>query len=299
MKLLAMAILAIAVFGSGAAAQERAATAQTRFVDVAGNRIAYRSFGSGTPLLLLNRMRGTLDTWDPQFLDQLARTHALITVDYPGTGYSAGKLPADMGDVAAFVSDFTTKIGVKKFAVLGWSWGGLASQAVLLHYPERVSHAILLGTAPPGPGQPNIQTVWMERALKPVNDLDDEVILFFEPKSAASREAAKASRDRIYARPGVVDKIPSTQEEFKAFFAAYEGFRADSAGLRTQLTKTRVPIMVLCGDNDTSVPAANWYPLIGQIPRGQLIVLPESGHGPQHQYPELSAQYIDAFLKSR
>ncbi len=40
-----------------------------------------------------------------------------------------------------------------------------------------------------------------------------------------------------------------------------------------------------------------WYPLVGRIPRAQLIVLPESGHGPQHQYPELSAKYIAAFLQ--
>lgn len=299
MRLFAIAVLGIALFASEASANDRAATTQTKFVDVAGNRIAYRTFGNGAPLLLLNRMRGTLDTWDPLFLDQLARSRAIITVDYPGTGYSAGKLPTDMGDVATFVSDFTTKIGVKQFGLLGWSWGGLVSQAVLLRYPERVTHAILLGTAPPGPGQAEIQSVWLERALKQVNDLDDEVVLFFEPKSAASRAAAKASRDRIYARPGVVDKIPATQQEFQAFFAAHEGFRADSAGRRAQLTKTPVPIMILCGDNDTSVPATNWYPLIGQIPRGQLIVLPESGHGPQHQYPELSAQYIDAFLKTR
>jgi pimeloyl-ACP methyl ester carboxylesterase len=55
-------------------------------------------------------------------------------------------------------------------------------------------------------------------------------------------------------------------------------------------------MLILSGDNDPSVPATNWYPLMGQIPRAQLIVLPQSGHGPQHQYPELSAQYIGAFL---
>jgi pimeloyl-ACP methyl ester carboxylesterase len=299
MKLLAIGLLGMIVSGSVASAQDRASTAQTRFVDVKGDRIAYRSFGRGEPLLLLNRMRGTLDTWDPMFLDQLSMSHAVVTVDYPGTGYSAGTLPTDMGAVAAFVNDFTNQIRLKRFAVLGWSWGGLASQAFLLRYPERVSHAVLVGTAPPGPGQAEIQAVWLERALKPVNDLDDEIILFFEPKSQSSRQAAKASRDRIYARSGVVSRIPSTPRQFQPFFSAAEGFRADSAGFREQLTKVRVPIMILCGDNDTSVPATNWYPLIGRIPRAQLLVLPESGHGPQHQYPQLSAQYIVAFLRER
>jgi len=56
-------------------------------------------------------------------------------------------------------------------------------------------------------------------------------------------------------------------------------------------------MLILCGDNDPSVPATNWYPLVGRIPLGQVIVLPQSGHGPQHQYPHLAAKYIVAFLQ--
>jgi hypothetical protein len=77
-----------------------------------------------------------------------------------------------------------------------------------------VSHAVLVGTAPPGPERAEIQQLWLERATKPINDLNDEEILFFEPKSESSRRAAKLSRDRIYARPDVVSKIPATQSEF-------------------------------------------------------------------------------------
>jgi pimeloyl-ACP methyl ester carboxylesterase len=267
-------------------------------VEVDGNRIAYRSIGAGSPLVLLTRMRGTLDTWDPLFLDQLAVTHRIITVDYPGIGYSGGSLPTDIAEVAAFVNAFTTTLGVNRFAVMGWSWGGIVAQAVMLRYPERVSHAVLVGTAPPGPGQAEIQKVWLERALKPINDLGDEEILFFEPTSESSRRAAKLSRERIYARPDVVSKIPSTESEFQRYFKAAETFRTDAIGRREQLTKSRMPILILCGDNDPSVPATNWYPLVGNIPRAQLIVLPEAGHGPQHQYPELSVKYIIAFLQS-
>jgi hypothetical protein len=55
-------------------AAQTASTATTQYVEVGGSRIAYRSIGSGSPLVLLTRMRGTLDTWDPLFLDQLAAT---------------------------------------------------------------------------------------------------------------------------------------------------------------------------------------------------------------------------------
>lgn len=286
-----------ALFGSVVSAQPNAADTPTRYVEVNDDRIAYRSFGHGPPVVLANRMRGTLDTWDPLFLDQLAEHHTVITFDYPGIGYSSGTLPTDMSMVAKFFSDFTAAIKLDKPAVLGWSWGGYMAQALILEYPHVVSHAILLGINPPGKNQLPIQQVWLERALKPINDLGDEEILFFEPKSNASRAAARLSRDRIYARPGVVSKIPSMPEEIHLFLKVAQDFKEDEAGRRAKLTQTRTPILIVCGDNDTSVPVENWYPLIGKIPQAQLIVFPESGHGPQHQYPELAAKYIADFLR--
>jgi hypothetical protein len=99
-------------------AAQTAANAPTHYVEVHGYRIGYRSIGKGTPLVLLTRFRGTLDTWDPLFLDRLARTHRVITLDYPGVGYSTGMMPTDIGQVAAFVNAFGAKIGLIRFAVL-------------------------------------------------------------------------------------------------------------------------------------------------------------------------------------
>ena len=292
------AIAALALLAACTTPGARAAAAPTRHVQVGEARIAYRTLGEGSPLLLANRMRGTLDTWDPLFLDELAREHTVIPFDYPGTGYSEGPFSQDIGAVAAVVADFAHALGLERFALLGWSWGGMVTQALVVDRPGLVTHAILVGTTPPGEPQAEIQAVWRERALRPVNDLADEEILFFEPRSAASRAAAQRSRERIHARPGVVERIPATMAEFQAFFAGAEGFRADRAGRREGLKRSGTPLLILCGDNDTSVPVTNWYPLIGALPKGQLIVLPESGHGPQHQYPVLSATYVTAFLRT-
>lgn len=278
-------------------ANKTALTAPTRHVEVAGNRIAYRSIGTGKPRILLNRMRGTLDTWDPLFLDQLAETSRVITVDYPGVGYSSGSLPPDMSGAATFAAAFATAIDVPRFVVLGWSWGGLVSQTLLLEHPQRVSHAILVGTNPPGKVELPIQPAFLERAFKPVNDLADEEVLFFEPRSEASRKAAKASRDRIYARPDVVTRIPAKLEEIQAYLQAAAGFGADPDGRRQRLTETRTPMLIVCGDNDISTAGQNWFPLVGKLRNAQLIVYPESGHGPQHQYPELTAGHVAAFLR--
>jgi len=273
-----------------------AATAQTQYVQVQGNRIAYRAIGEGSALVLANRMRGTLDTWDPAFLDALAQSHTVITFDYPGIGYSEGRLPTDMSALAAFVREFAGVLGLESFAMGGWSWGGIVTQATLLEAPELVRQAVLIATTPPGTNEYPIQQRFLDRALKPVNDLADEEVLFFEPASPRSLQAARESRDRIYSRPGVVDRIPSKTEDIVQYLKAAEVFREDKVGRRDGLAKSQTPMLVMGGDNDPSTAVQNWYPLIGKIPRGHLIVLPEAGHGPQHQYPELSARYIKDFL---
>jgi pimeloyl-ACP methyl ester carboxylesterase len=45
----------------------------------------------GIPLVLLNRVRGTIDWWDPQFLDCLAAAHDVIVFDDVGVGYTTGE----------------------------------------------------------------------------------------------------------------------------------------------------------------------------------------------------------------
>ncbi len=292
-------LFAIVLAGTLAApvlAYDTAAKALTQFVEVRGTRIAYRAVGKGQPMILLTRMRGTLDTWDPLFLDQLAKGNRVITVDYPGIGYSSGVLPKDISDVADFVADFADAMDLDRFVLTGWSWGGTVAQTFLVEHPGRATHAVLIATAPPGKGAP-IQPAFLDRAFKPVNDLDDEIVLFFEPKSAASRAAAKASRDRIYARPKVADRIPSTPEMIQAYIEAATTYHEDAAGRRDKLKRTRTPILIISGDNDISTAVENWFALNRQIPNAHLIVYPETGHGPQHQYPELAAAQIALFQK--
>jgi pimeloyl-ACP methyl ester carboxylesterase len=291
-------VIVLALLPLSAVAAGTAATAQTRQVVVNGDRIAYRDIGRGTPIVLANRMRGTLDTWDPLFLDELARRHRVITFDFPGVGYSSGQLPEDIAATARVVRDFASVLRLDSYVAAGWSWGGLVVQALAVDHPERITRVVLIGTNPPGPPQVPIKQVFLDRAFRPYNDLADDEVLFFEPASAASRAAAKRSRERIYARPGVADRIPSTPEQISAYLAAAKSFHEDREGRRAAFARLQVPVLVLCGDNDPSTPAQNWFPLVGEARKAALVVLPDAGHAPQHQYPELSARYVEEFLRA-
>ncbi|SHF94404.1 alpha/beta fold hydrolase [Flavobacterium johnsoniae] len=274
-----------------------AVNSETQFAELSGRAIAYRSIGTGSPIILINRFRGTLDTWDPLFLDLLAEKHQVITFDYSGIGYSTGTLPTDIKEVAKDVKDLADFLKIEKAILMGWSYGGLITQAATHQYPELVTHTILLGTGPAGKRVVPLEQSFLDHALKPINDFNDEVILFFEPESEESKKAAKASHDRIAQRIDV-SKIPSTMDVFQLYFAGGENAADDKDNFRDKLKTTKTPILIISGDHDTSFAVENWYPLTRQLPTSQLIVLPQTGHAPQHQNIPLVVNYIDIFLQN-
>lgn len=267
----------------------------TAYAHTTHYEIAYRRMGAGTPLFLVNRFRGVMDTWDPLFLDELASRFEVIVFDYPGIGDSRGSLPLHMHEVSRSVIELADSLGIKQFNILGWSFGGLVTQDVLFRFPDRTSNVVLIGTNPPGKNEVPFEPVFFERALKPYNDLEDEIVLFFEPSSASSRLSAIASHQRITSR---LDnkKIPSDQAIFQRYFAASAEFREDREGWREKFKMLRIPILVISGDHDISLSVENWFPLIGISPSLELLVLPDAGHAPQHQEPTRIARHIVDFL---
>lgn len=272
-----------------------ALNAETQFTEINNNKIAYRQFGTGAPLFFVNRFRGIMDTWDPLFLDSLAEKNTVILFDYPGIGSSEGELPLDIVEVASTVPALADHLGIDKFNVLGWSYGGLVAQAVTFQNQERVLKTVLIGTNPPGENAIPIEQVFFDHALKPINDLEDEYYLFFEPASEKSRQAAQESHNRIGQR---LERslIPSTMEVFQRYIAGSGTMKKDKLSFREGYKTLKSPVLVISGDHDISFATENWFPLLKNAPTMQHIILNDAGHGPQHQHPELTAGYINLFL---
>lgn len=267
---------------------------KTQYVVICKDKIAYRSQGNGAPILLAHRLWGTLDTWDPLFLQQLSASHQVITFDFPGIGYSTGTLPADFKVTAGYMKELVKALHLKEATVLGWSYGGFIAQVAAPEYPEVFTKAILIGTNPPGNNAVAIQPAFLERSSKPVNSLEEEIVMFFEPGSSASQQAARFSHDRIY-KTADMSKIPG-QHILQFYTAGHFNFVEDKSNYRSKLKSSKVPMLIISGDNDISMAAENWFALLHDMPTAQILTLPQSGHGTHHQYPELTAKYIAGFI---
>ncbi len=283
-------------FFAAGLAKETAITAPTQLaVGKEGRMIAYRSVGKGPALVLCNRFRGTLDTWDPAFIDGLARHFRVITFDFRGMGRSTGEAPTTIMAMADDAKDLIEALKLGKVVLAGWSIGGLAAQTLATVHPEFISHLVLIGTGPAGKTEYPLEPIFLELAHKLVNDLDDEYTLFFEPKSEVSRRAAQLSHDRIALRKKDLD-VPVPPPVWPKLHQAGAEFFADIHGSRDMLKHTQLPILILHGDHDIVFPVQNWHALNLEMPTAQLVVFPHSGHGPQHQFVEASVGYIATFV---
>lgn len=272
----------------------------TRYVEANGRTFAYREIGEGTPLILCLRFRGVMDSWDPAFLDALAEQFRVITFDYSGLGASTGISSYRSERMAQDVLDLADALGLARFAVAGWSIGGMAAQVATVMAPERVDHLILIGSTPPGKVALPSEPIFLEHALKPDYDLADEEVLFFEPLSASSRAAAAASVDRIAGRTG--DRSPVIPPEtYLALLQdrASEDIFPDIGGYADFLATCGIPILVIAGDHEIVFPTPNWFALNRVWTSLHLVVLPQAGHGPQHQAPAFVADTIMSFVRNR
>lgn len=273
--------------------------APNRTIEVAGRTLAYRSVGTGTPLVLGTRFRGNMDKWDPAFLDALANSgFRVITFDYSGLGLSTGRATYNPIEMAADFRDLIAGLNLKDVVIAGWSLGGLAAQSALALYPTDITHLILIGSGPPGKLVKTAEPLFYEIAAKEINDEDDNVVLFFEPVSAASRAASSLSLQRIAMRThGFSAEVPI---DFARGALGTEPknpiFPADP--ILEALKQTSVPILHIGGDHDISFPIENWYALSQQLKTLQLVTFPQTGHGPQHQHPQMAADAIASFVRN-
>lgn len=270
--------------------------AVTKFTAAGDRKIAYRTIGAGDALIWCNRFRGTMDDWDPAFIDRLAKKYMVVIFDYTGVGLSTGELPLDIPAVAEDVRELAVALQLERFIIGGWSYGGFVAQTFSVLYPAMITHTVLIGTKPAGITNFPSEQIFFDVALKLNNDLHDEEILFFEPVSKKSRKAAAASHERIARRTTDKD-IPVPEAVWNRYITGGKGFEADTMNVRQQLAKLKTPVLVISGDHEIVFPVANWYALTGQMPNLYLFVLPRAGHGPQHQYPKLCAKYISHFIE--
>ena len=269
-------------------------TAPTLYVEGSGIRFAYRKLGplTGTPLVLLQHFSGNIDTWDPAVVNALAADRPVIAFDNAGVGRSTGQTPDNIAAMARDAVTFINLLGHSEVDLLGFSLGGCVAQQIAAENGRLVRRLILVGTAPKG-GEEHLLAV-LQDAFSLTEAPDIRLPLFFT-KSSASRSAGLAFLKRTKVRKDDRDTDngkPVTDPQAKALITWCATPDPEHAMLRA----IKQPALVVCGSNDTMLPAENAYTMFKTMSNAHLMLYPDSSHGALFQHHEAFVSRVRTFL---
>src|SRR3954469_18403041 len=187
---LALVTAVIALLAAPVAHAATALDAPTKVMKIGKQRVGYRSFGEGRPLVMIMGLGGTMGSWDPTLLDELAAGgHRIVLLDNEGVGKTTrlrGKLTIGrMGDT---VAGLIARLKLKRPDVAGWSMGGMIAQSFAVRHPKSLRRLVLMATAP-GDGK---ATAPLPDALSVLagggNDPLAVLNLLFPPDQTAARD---------------------------------------------------------------------------------------------------------------
>lgn len=245
---------------------------KVKVVDTTDGTVAYRELGSGTPLLLIMGLGGSVDNWAPSFVDDLASRYKVIVFNNAGVGRTTTlATPLTVTEMAAQTSAFISALGLNHVDVLGWSMGGMIAQALAVLHPTQVARLALAATQA---GNGHALAV-PQAAAEDVTSTNPSVVLStLFPASAGAAEQQYVSG--ILSYPGYYEAprgmLPLQGDAVDGWING-----ADPAG--HEEASIRIPTLVADGTEDALDPVANAQLLQSLIPGAQLVTYPGAGHG--------------------
>jgi proline iminopeptidase len=257
--------------------------------------------GNELPLLLVNGglLYDHALLWPA--LSPLAAARQVILYDQRGRG--ASQAPPDpraatIYDDALDVGALRRALGIRRWDVLGHSWGGGISMLAVAADLAGTRRLVTVDAVGP-------TSDWMpvlhENALANVS-ADNRAILeqvygapLYEPDVAAHSAYSHASYPAYFADADFAARFspPDAASPTGAAVAAH--LRREGYDWRDRLRALSAPALVIHGERDV-LPATVAHELAALLPHAQLALIPNAGHMPFWEAPERFFSLVDGFL---
>lgn len=275
--------------------------ASSRYVDLDGGvRLHYRDEGQpgGPTLLLIHGFSASTQTWEG-WAQRLGETYRVVSIDLPGHGLT--RAPAGyQASIEAFrdvVHEFADAMQLQSFAIAGNSMGGNVAWEYALAYPERVDALILVDSS----GWPVVDTGDDPPIFKLLRNPVLGPLLRDLDSSRLARQGLEASffdaalvDDAMLDRYVSLARAPGHRDILLQLTLGFRERNYATPERLAPLADERVLIMV--GDTDRLVPTGDGARFQEAIAGSELIVFEQTGHIPQEEKPEESAEAVREFL---
>lgn len=214
-----------------------------------------------------------------------------IAPDLRGAGASSGALAIDDFSMGAYADDVIALLDrsrVGQVVVCGLSMGGYVTFELLRRFPGRVRAAILCNTK--------------AAADTPEAKLGRDA-LAARAQQGGARAVADALLPKLLARvtheaqPAVVREVREMilRQPVWGIVGALRALR-DRPDSTPLLGRIRVPVLIVAGDDDQIVPAAEMEAMAHAIPGAQFTLVADAGHVTPLEQPPALAEVLSGFL---
>jgi pimeloyl-ACP methyl ester carboxylesterase len=276
--------------------------ARTEHIQVKDINMAYKQFGQGKPILFISGTSQTKDAWEPTLLSELAAAtnHTVIVFDNRGIGETTvGTKPFSIEQFANDAAGLLDALHVEKADVFGASLGSFIAQELTLNYPQKVDRLILHATYcggneaiyASGQAAETIMTLGSPQVLKNMTAEQQAMILaqiMFPPEWLEEHPEILNT---------VIQLAPSRSASPEII--QQQGFASGTwKGSCDRLANITQPTLLIVGDQDLLIPAANSIMMAQRIPDSWLVIIEGTGHGAMWQVPNEFTVDIQNFLET-
>lgn len=265
-------------------------------------RLYHREIGSGSQVVLKPNAVQT-----GKEIERLVDGRRIVLYDPRGRGRStrySEDLPVGLEQDLADLDALRAHLGVDKVSLLGGSYYGSLVALYAARHPENVDKVVMLG--PLTIEQEAWAKFQMDRLGGEVNqaltgllrrgprDGDLEAFCLEYYSVAAKNLFADPALAAAY-EPDYCD-LPNEQPPSLLSWIGDLFETMESWDFRDEAAKVRAPVLVVQGLQDAQVPPAGGKVWADALPNARLLEVPETGHLPLEESPDLVVPEIEVFL---
>ncbi len=273
----------------------------SRFIEVNGINVHYKTYGQGEPtFILLHGFGASLFSWR-EVTAPLAEFGTVIAYDRPAFGLTErplkweGENPYSQEAQIELVIGLMDALGIERAILVGNSAGGTIAMLTALKYPQRVQSLILVDPAVyAGGGAP----AWVRPLLRTPQMRHLGPLIARQIQTRGPELIELAWHDPSKITPEILEGYQKPLRLADWDKALWELTLASrESGLAERLSELTLPTLVITGDNDRIVPTEQSVRLAEELPNAQLVVIPQCGHLPHEERPAAFMQAVTEFLK--
>ncbi len=277
-------------------------------VHVGDIEMAFKMFGNGDPILLIQGVGGSMDDWEPTILRELSSNHTVIIFDNRGVGNTtAGTKQFSIQQFANDTAGLLDALKIQKADVMGHSMGSFIAQQLTLTHPEKVNRLVLVSSTCGGKENIPNTPADLELAKKFLSSIVNNTSI--EPQEIKTAVSLGYGPTWIKLHPNLLETIPTNPKDLLPSGMTLDTYLQQNnivqnwkstnwSGVCSQLPNISKPTLVMTGTEDVTIPAANSLIIAEKIPGAWLVQIKDAGHAVPDQYPEKVGNVIETFLST-